>query len=94
MVYESCNVLRCFKCWGFNHTSKYCRNEHQICAKCSESGHTYKECQNNIVKCINCENAKVRLNMRDIDTNHDCRNTELCKILQRKNKLEAERTAY
>lgn len=92
-VYESCNVLRCFKCWGFNHTSKYCQNETQICAKCSEAGHTYRECRNNNAKCINFEKAKERLNLRDIDTNHDCRSAE-CRILQRKNKLESERIAY
>lgn len=92
-VYESCGVLRCFKCWGFNHTSKVCKNDHQICAKCSETGHTYKDCKNNYNKCINCKNAKERLKLSDIDTNHDCRDSN-CRVLQRKNKLEAERVAY
>lgn len=92
-VYESCGVLRCFKCWGFNHTSNHCQNEHQICAKCSEIGHSYKDCKNNYNKCINCVKAKERLRLSDIDTNHDCRDTN-CRVLQRRNKLEAERVAY
>lgn len=92
-VYESCHVLRCFKCWGFNHTAKTCKNESQICAKCSESGHTYKDCKNNTIKCVNCEKAKERLNLSDVDSNHDCRSTD-CRILQRKNKIEANRVEY
>lgn len=93
MVYESCNVLRCFKCWGFNHKATKCNNDNQLCAKCSEAGHSYKECKNNFVKCINCDKAKQRLNLQDIDTNHDCRSGE-CPVLQRKNRVEAERIAY
>ncbi|XP_017478353.1 PREDICTED: uncharacterized protein LOC108368099 [Rhagoletis zephyria] len=140
-VYESCSVLRCFKCWGYNRASKVCKNDDQICAKytpvccnpkvlsnefvapirkfenCipilrfvaksnlrriayivqhrgdSETGHTYKESKNNNNKCINCKNAKERLKLSDIDTNHDCGDSN-CRVLQRKNKLEAERVAY
>lgn len=92
-VYESCNVMRCYKCWGFNHSSKNCKETNQICAKCSESGHSYKDCKSNLTKCINCVKAKERLNLVDIDVNHDCRGMD-CQILIRKRKQEAERVAY
>lgn len=55
--------------------------------------HTYKDCKNSHTKCINCEKARERLKLTDIDTNHDCRDSN-CRVLQRKNKLETERVAY
>ncbi|XP_075156975.1 uncharacterized protein LOC142230218 [Haematobia irritans] len=91
-VYEICNVLRCFKCWGFNHTAKYCKNDGQICAKCSQTGHTYRECRNSS-KCINCVKAKERLRLADIDIGHDSR-SEDCPVLIRRRKMETERIAY
>lgn len=81
------------KLWGFHHASKFCNRKVQICAKCSESNHTDKDCKSDVVKCINCEKAKEILNLVDIDCNHDCR-SDNCRVLQRKNKLEAERIAY
>ncbi|XP_036347388.1 uncharacterized protein LOC118756750 [Rhagoletis pomonella] len=93
MAYESDGVLRCYKCWGFNHKAAMCKEQHQICAKCGENDHSYRECQNNFVKCRNCCIAKARLNLADIDEKHDARDS-CCRVLQRKVKLQAERTLY
>jgi hypothetical protein len=52
-VYEHVNVLRCFKCGGFNHTSEKCKEDVSKCLNCCEEGHDEKDCNNNSV-CVNC----------------------------------------
>jgi hypothetical protein len=52
-VYEHVNVLRCFKCRGFNHTSEKCKEDVSKCLNCCEEGHDEKDCNNNSV-CVNC----------------------------------------
>lgn len=92
-VYENLSILRCYKCWGFNHTAAHCKESVQICAKCSDEGHSFKECINDLKKCINCKKAKERLNLSEIDINHDCRDN-CCRTLQRKLKIENEKIIY
>ncbi|XP_037942901.1 uncharacterized protein LOC119675767 [Teleopsis dalmanni] len=93
IVYEHLNVMRCYKCWGFNHKASVCKEIDNVCAKCSETGHTHKECKNVFIKCVNCVKAKKTLNLRELSTDHDCRDV-MCKTLQRRVKLEAENTNY
>jgi len=46
-------LLRCFKCFKFNHSAKIC-NGIQKCSICA-GDHLYKECENsNSLNCINC----------------------------------------
>lgn len=45
-------LMQCFKCMGFRHSAKVCRND-QVCSKCS-GGHSYKECSAEFLKCVNC----------------------------------------
>jgi hypothetical protein len=51
-VYEQIQILRCFKCAGFNHKAYDCQNE-TACAKCAGS-HELTQCDSNIEKCVNC----------------------------------------
>ncbi|XP_037930347.1 uncharacterized protein LOC119665106, partial [Teleopsis dalmanni] len=73
IVYEHLNVMRCYKFWGFNHEASVCKEIDNVCAKCSETGHTHKECKNVFIKCVNCAKAKKTLNLRELSTDHDCR---------------------
>ncbi|XP_017482497.1 PREDICTED: uncharacterized protein LOC108371441 [Rhagoletis zephyria] len=92
-VYESNNILRCFKCWGFNHKAAGCKENDQICAKCGEKGHTHHQCTSELLRCVNCVRAKQRFNLGSLCVNHDCRDT-CCQSLQKKLKIESERIQY
>ena len=47
--------MMCKTCHAYNHPSKYCRKEGQICKFCGSNSHTLSECQANVPKCINCD---------------------------------------
>ena len=47
------NVRQCYKCYGFGHSTKSCKND-QVCSLCAGSGHSHRQCPENIVKCCNC----------------------------------------
>ena len=46
------NVVQCFKCQAFSHTSKVCKNKEK-CKKCGEE-HNHKKCVSKENKCANC----------------------------------------
>lgn len=85
-IYEGTDIIQCFKCNGYNHTSRECKFE-EICYKC-HGNHKSKECTKNIInKCVNCMRVNSRLNL-GLDDNHTTTNRE-CPVLQ--NKLNAKR---
>lgn len=51
-VFNHINMIRCFKCWKFDHISSNCV-KNQICRICSENHHE-SECKSEVQKCINC----------------------------------------
>lgn len=59
-VYDYVSVVRCYKCWGYSHFAKKCKNE-TTCKRCAEN-HEYIECQNSLKKCINCLKSVKKLN--------------------------------
>lgn len=80
-VYDAVQVLRCFKCKGFNHKAKDC-GETEVCTKC-HGAHISKECNETAInKCINCIRANKDLNM-GLDINHDTMD-RLCPVYQQK----------
>lgn len=67
-VFDGTDVTQCFKCRGYNHIAKECRNQ-EMCLNC-HGCHKTNECdKESINKCINCvrENKKLNLNL---DENH------------------------
>lgn len=64
-VYDSVQLIRCYKCSGFNHHSDRC-TFHRSCPRCTED-HPVKECKAVNLKCVNC----VKQNERDKDLNLD-----------------------
>lgn len=58
-VYDDYNVLRCYNCSRYGHSSKNCKNK-STCYKCSAE-HTPDTCQKTIKKCINCSESKLLL---------------------------------
>lgn len=66
-VYNDLNLRRCWKCGGYGHTGKNCKNE-QHCQLCA-GAHDTKSCENKEVeKCVNCIKANEQYNAdRPID---------------------------
>lgn len=71
--YDYVHVIRCYKCQGFNHFAKDCKNN-KICYKCSLQHEG--ECKAKHNKCINCKNAiqkyKIKINDDHNALDHNC----------------------
>ena len=87
-VFDGLQVLRCFKCNGFNHKGADCKAAVVTCAICS-GPHEPKNCKAESAKCSNCEKLKNEKNV-DIDVNHAAWSSE-CPVYRkqqaRRNKL-------
>ena len=88
-IYEYFNIKRCFKCNGYNHTSKDCTREEK-CSKCAGS-HNYKICNSINLKCSNCQYIVDKYNKK-IETNHSSRD-ESCPVFIKQLNLLKNRTA-
>lgn len=62
-VIEHVNIIRCFKCSGFNHYANECKRE-ITCSKCG-GAHSSKNCQSMELKCTNCANKNKKKNNND-----------------------------
>lgn len=67
-VYEYVNIIKCFKCQGYNHFAKECTVETNICPKCGKN-HKLEECKVNKFSCINCIKANEKFNL-NLNTEH------------------------
>lgn len=65
-IQEFLSPMRCGKCYRYGHTTKWCREKHEICGNCAKEGHQDKDCRERDSKCINCTRAKKQGN----DINH------------------------
>ena len=69
-------VTRCFKCQGFGHIGRNCKNK-EICSLCATEGHNNKTCpdkadKNKARKCANCARAKKASNHNVMDRKCPC----------------------
>lgn len=87
-VFDGLQVLRCFKCNGFNHKGADCKAAVVTCPICS-GAHELKDCKAEKKKCSNCEKLRNEKNA-DIDVNHAVWSSE-CPVYrkqqERRNKL-------
>jgi len=80
-IKEYINVVRCFKCHGYEHIAKFC-NQDDLCEKCGEKGHIKASCQRAIATCVNCRKAKRKTDqhpVRSLDCPEYLRHVELYK---------------
>lgn len=87
-VSEYVNVLRCFKCCGYNHKSTACRNK-KACLRCE---HLVKDCKSNQSKCVNCKIASEKFKVK-LDLNHPVW-SRACPILKKKIEIQRKQTLY
>lgn len=64
-VIEHINLIRCFKCCGFNHYANECKRE-KTCGKCGGT-HDSKDCQLTSLKCTNCAHKNKKKNANSIN---------------------------
>lgn len=81
-VYEHVEVRRCYNCFGFFHSSKYCTKP-RVCLKCGGSGHLAKDCVREEVDrvCPNCVDANEKFGL-GLDVKHSSFHPT-CPILNR-----------
>lgn len=87
LIFKSIDLVRCFKCCGYNHLSFRCFHS-QKCSKCA-GDHRFKDCTVNEVRCVNCKNANERLRL-GLDINHSAW-SKSCGVYQQKENLYTSR---
>lgn len=74
---DGLDVLRCFKCCGFNHKSSDCKESTETCPRCA-GVHSVKQCVSTVLKCANCE----KLKNSDSDSTDHAAWSETCPVYQ------------
>lgn len=90
-VFENIYLVRCFKCFGFNHKIGECKQVETTCSKCSEN-HSYKDCHSRIKKCINCIHYNEKYKTK-FDVNHEVFSYD-CDVYKKNIDILRERTNY
>ena len=90
-IFDGTEVVMCYKCKGFNHKARDCRNQ-DVCHKC-HGNHQSKECTKEVLmKCINCIRSNQKFNL-GLDENHSTTNKE-CPVYQNKLKIKMRRIGF
>lgn len=73
-IEDFCQPKRCFRCFLFGHTTRFCKSEEIVCRHCAGKGHNAETCskKNEKIICVNCIrvnkgviNSKVNHNVKD-----------------------------
>lgn len=87
-IHKYVQVNRCYKCLGFNHVAKVCKNK-LACSKCTGE-HNAQQCTAEGMKCVNCTAFNLKnvntVNFENVCTEHHAFSRE-CHVL----KLNIER---
>ena len=90
-IYEYVSVLRCYKCFGYNHKQGDCTRD-QCCARCGGKNHQTSECKETVLKCVNCEAMNRKLNL-NLDCGHTVYDIK-CPVYVRNIERRRERVEY
>lgn len=92
-VYDDFNIMRCYKCCQFGHTSKVCNLE-EICHICAKTHNKDTPCeQKSQIKCINCisYNKNCGTNVR---VDHTASNVTYCTVYKQFKKSSIKKIGY
>lgn len=89
-VTECLNVLRCYKCCGYNHKSNVCKNR-KACLRCGDE-HEIKDCGSKHSACINCKVISDKLKLK-LDINHPAF-SHTCSVFKRQCERSKRFTRY
>lgn len=90
-VFNFVDIVRCFKCWGFNHFKDKC-TKNVTCRKCA-GNHSDKECDSKELKCVNCKNSMTKNKLTDCDIHHEATNHN-CQVLLRMQERKNRNVMY
>ena len=87
-VDDHLGITRCFKCQGFGHVAKKCRQQDDTCSHCAENGHQRRECprRQESPRCAVCRRYGK-------DSSHDTRDNS-CPALKNEITSQTLRTDY
>lgn len=87
-VYDAVELVRCFRCNGFNHTSKFCKRNH-TCPRCG-GAHELVDCTASELSCSNCKAAN-KIPSNSFDIKHAAWDHDACSAYKlRLNKLKSD----
>jgi hypothetical protein len=90
LVVDAAQITRCYKCCGYNHMAKDCRNK-KSCGRCGGE-HDLKECKSTKNVCINCKTATERTGM-NLRFDHPVWSNE-CTVYDRKMEMLRRKIKY
>lgn len=90
-VYNFVDIVRCFKCWGYNHFQDKCTKD-EVCRKCGGK-HEDTVCVSEIKQCVNCMYIVKKHNLSDWDVNHEA-TSHNCKFYAHMIKKRKENIVY
>lgn len=90
-VYNFVSVLQCYKCWGYHHFAKDCRNKTN-CRKCAGQ-HEQKDCTERIRRCTNCCYHIERYKETGLSTDHEATD-KICEIYKQMISRAQKNTTY
>jgi len=67
-VLDYIGILRCYKCCGFYHFAKDCKNK-EVCGLCAKQ-HATKDCRSQERKCVNCEDKIINMKIKNLNSDH------------------------
>ena len=79
-VYDAIDILQCYNCGGFNHSSRTCKSK-TVCGQCS-GNHKTSECDTEERLCINCD--KMKDVVENIDVAHCYLDRNKCHVYKHK----------
>lgn len=93
-VFEHVDLLRCFRCTGYHHTSKNCKNKNTFCIKCGLGEHLAQDCETGVDKfcCPNCVEVNERHQL-NFPINHGPFSRE-CEVFKKKADNERRKIEY
>ena len=91
-VYDDFNIMRCYKCCQYGHTSKVCNNN-KSCHLCAQPHEKSAPCKNTHLKCINCFNHN-RQHGTNVRTDHAASNIVHCFIYKQCKKSSIKKIDY
>uniref|UniRef100_A0A1Y1L202 CCHC-type domain-containing protein n=1 Tax=Photinus pyralis TaxID=7054 RepID=A0A1Y1L202_PHOPY len=68
LVEDHLSILTCYKCWGFGHMSKHCREKEEMCGRCGKKGHRRQDCEANTPM---CDKYNISKNKTILNTDHE-----------------------
>lgn len=90
-VYEHIDILRCFKCFGYNHKATHCTNN-ASCFNCGGNDHKGENCTNQFKKCVNCISINKNLGL-NFDYGHTAYDIN-CPVFRRYCEKRKENVSY